>query len=73
MFHKASTPLGRLLSLIDDVLGDSVDEVAPHPHRRDLRWKRQRRPGSIPAPFEHCLTPVRVEVRAEGRRQTTAS
>src|ERR1700690_2138321 len=30
----------------------------PHPHRRPLRWERERRPGSVPHPPMHCLSPV---------------
>jgi hypothetical protein len=30
----------------------------PHPHRRELRWERQRRPGSLPHPPAHCISPV---------------
>ena len=30
----------------------------PHPHRRELRWERKRRPGSLPRPPAHCISPV---------------
>jgi len=30
-----------------------------HPHRRDLRWQRSRRPGTVPAAPAHCISPVR--------------
>ncbi|HWF72951.1 MAG TPA: hypothetical protein VG186_06390 [Solirubrobacteraceae bacterium] len=31
----------------------------PHPHRRELRWVRDRRPGSVPHRRAHCISPVR--------------
>lgn len=33
-------------------------EIVGHPHRRTVRTKRRRRPGAVPAPAHHCLTPV---------------
>ena len=30
-----------------------------HPHRRNLRWQRSRRPGTVPARPAHCVSPVR--------------
>ena len=66
MFHRASRPLDRLLSLLDDVLGDAFEEAADHPHaaahphRRPLRWERERRGGSVAPAQAHCLSPVRT-------------
>jgi hypothetical protein len=71
MFHRASKPLGRLLSLLDDVLADPFDEASPHPHRRPLRWQRERRPGSIEKPSMQCTSPVRAGVRSSSRGVAT--
>jgi hypothetical protein len=64
MFQRSSERLYRLLSLLDDVLGDPIEEAAPHPHRRALRWERERRPGSVAARPAHCISPVRASSRA---------
>ena len=64
----------RVLEFADDALApieepffdaDDADEerdpaasVAPHPHRRELRWERDRRPGSVPRPPAPCISPV---------------
>jgi len=66
MFHRASERLRSVLSILDDVLGDPADAALPHPHRRELRWQPQRRPGSVAARPAHCLSPVR-HVAARGR------
>ena len=63
MFLRTSDRLRGLLSLLDDVLGDAIEEPAPHPHRRPLRWQHQRRPGSVAARPAHCLSPVRASSR----------
>jgi hypothetical protein len=67
MFQRSSERLYRLLSLLDDVLGDPIEEAAPHPHRRTLRWERERRPGSVAARPAHCISPVRASARASAR------
>jgi hypothetical protein len=58
MFQSSAKRLRALLSLADDILGDPEPEI-PHPHRRPLRFEHQRRPGSVPAPPAHCISPVR--------------
>jgi hypothetical protein len=35
-----------------------VAPAAVHPHRRELRWERARRPGTLPRPPAHCISPV---------------
>jgi hypothetical protein len=45
--------------------------VAAHPHRRELRWERKRRPGSIPHPPAHCISPVRRKAGARARQDST--
>jgi hypothetical protein len=45
--------------------------VAAHPHRRELRWERKRRPGSLPHPPAHCISPVRHKAGAR-RHQDSA-
>ena len=49
-----------LQPLVDPEL-ESSDRAyhATHPHRRDLRWKRERRPGTVPRRPAHCISPVR--------------
>jgi hypothetical protein len=60
----------------DEHLG-AADDRAPappplrHPHRRELRWERQRRPGSLPHPPAHCISPVGR--RVSGSRERDAS
>jgi hypothetical protein len=39
--------------------GQAAAARAPHPHRRELRWERERRPGSVPRRPAHCISPVR--------------
>jgi hypothetical protein len=72
MFQSATRLLQACISLADDVLGDPPDSdfgspmlspEADHPHRRPLRWHRQRRPGQLPPPVAHCLCPVRSSAR----------
>jgi hypothetical protein len=54
--------MARLDEALDDVLGDPVLAVQPHPdphpHRTPLRWSHERRRGSVPPPPAHCLSPV---------------
>jgi hypothetical protein len=38
--------------------GLAADRARSHPHRRALRWDRERRPGSVPHPPAHCISPV---------------
>jgi hypothetical protein len=71
MFHRSSRPLRRLLSLLDDVLGDPLDEAVPHPHRQPLRWQPARRPGSVAARPAHCTSPVRASAPASTRERAT--
>jgi hypothetical protein len=59
MFRKHSERLQRLLSLLDDVLGDAPEEAPPHPHRRVLAWQPARRGGSVAPRPAHCLSPIR--------------
>ena len=59
MFQRPSRALHALLSLVDDVLADPLDEGRPHPHRRPVRWQRERRAGSVAARPADCLSPVR--------------
>ena len=74
MFQSSKTRLRAWLALADDLLGDPSDDAqnrlkpwATHPHRRPLRWERERRAGSVTPPPAHCLCPVRP-VPAGGSR-----
>ncbi|HXO09538.1 MAG TPA: hypothetical protein VN880_15970 [Solirubrobacteraceae bacterium] len=68
MFQSSAKRLRALLSLAEDILGDPTPET-PHPHRRPLRFEPKRRPGSVPAPPAHCLSPVRPSVHRDVRRE----
>jgi hypothetical protein len=65
MFRTSFTRLRAWLETVD-VLGDSPDDAQAleedffeHPHRRPLRWERERRTGSVQPRPAHCLCPVR--------------
>jgi hypothetical protein len=61
----ADEQLGRA----DEPLGELANHLAPsHPHRRALRWERERRPGSVPHPPAHCISPVVRRGRGARRR-----
>jgi hypothetical protein len=74
MFQSSTKRLRAWMALADEVLGaappaDAHLESRPwatHPHRRPLRWQRERRGGTVPATPAHCLCPVR---RAPGGGQ----
>jgi hypothetical protein len=75
MFQRRLRPFRGLLSLLDDVLGDDFDQAdrtdeAPHPHRRSLRWQRERRPGSVAPRPAHCISPVRTGFRPRDPERT---
>jgi hypothetical protein len=61
MFQSSTKRLRAWLSVLDDVLGDPPLETTPHPHRRQLRCRHERRGGSVPARPAHCLSPVRAD------------
>jgi hypothetical protein len=79
MFQSSKTRLRAWLELVDDFLGDPPDDAQPdlepwatHPHRRPLRWERERRAGGVQAPPARCLCPVRSTAggdRSEVMRQ----
>jgi hypothetical protein len=79
MFQSSQERLRAWLSRFDDILGDSPADARPipdsapqgafdHPHREPLRWRHQRRKGSVPAPPALCLCPVRSS-RESGVRE----
>jgi hypothetical protein len=78
MFQSSSKRLRAWLEVVDDMLvGDEpVDarvELAvweTHPHRRPLRWQRERRAGSVPAAPAHCLCPVQPTQHRVAERPT---
>jgi len=69
MFRKQAERLNRLLSLLDDVLGDPEELAPSHPHRHPLRWQPPRRSGSVPQPHAHCISPVRPVSTVPRRRE----
>lgn len=66
MFQLTPERLNRLLTLLDDVLGDPIDEAQPHPHRQPLSWHPIRRPGTIAPRAAACLSPVRSRRLSRG-------
>ncbi len=66
MFQIPPKRYRALLSFFEDVLGDPAP-VEAHPHRRPLRWERDRRPGMVASRPAHCLSPVRSEATARER------
>ena len=65
----------QALAPIEDDYAVGEDEAAavpppPHPHRRELRWDRDRRPGSVPHPAAHCISPVRRKGEARTREDS---
>ena len=85
MFQSSKERLLTWLSRFDDILGEHPDETrrlderpgtgherpAHHPHRRPLRWERDRRPGSVPARPAYCITPLRAAPGAVPRQAHT--
>jgi hypothetical protein len=74
MFHSSANRLRAWWTLAEDILGDppadahhDLEPWETHPHRRPLRWERERRGGSVPAPPAHCLCPIRRTPNAGGR------
>ncbi len=74
MFPLTPERLQRLLSLLDDVLGDPPAEAPTphiHPHRRPLVWQPMRRAGQIGARPAHCISPIRLSTRQQMRDGAT--
>jgi len=65
MFQSSAHRLRTWLMGAGDLLGDPEardrerQDFRTHPHRRDLRWERARRAGSVAARPAYCLSPVR--------------
>jgi hypothetical protein len=51
--------LHTLLELVDDILADHPEEIAPHPHQRHVTLRIERRAGTVAPRPMHCLSPVR--------------
>jgi len=80
MFYSSANRLRAWWELVEDLLedflgdppADAQSDLEPwetHPHRRPLRWQRERRGGSVPAAPAHCLCPIRRTPYAGGRDQ----
>jgi hypothetical protein len=66
MFQSSANRLRVWLDRAGDILGDPPEAMdrdheyhLTHPHRRDLRWERNRRPGMVRPRPAHCISPVR--------------
>ena len=78
MFQSSKERFRAWLTRFDDILADHPAEVpdhderlAHHPHRRPLRWERQRRPGSVAARPAYCISPVRAAPVETRRHEQT--
>jgi hypothetical protein len=78
MFQSSTNRLRAWVSRLDDILADHPDETRPwesdfrnHPHRRELRWDRPRRPGTVDARPAHCISPVRAAHETDAQRTST--
>jgi hypothetical protein len=71
MFQSSSKRLRAWLKWTEDILGDPPEDARPHPHRRELRWERTRRGGSVAARPAHCISPVRPSSGTPGRDRAT--
>ena len=68
MFRSSAYRVRAWLAGAGDILGTDLedeiavegDDAATHPHRRELRWERSRRSGTVPARPAHCISPVRA-------------
>jgi hypothetical protein len=72
MFRSSANRLRAWWAFAEDLLGDPpadahLEPWETHPHRRPLRWQRERRAGSVPAAPAHCLCPIRRAPTAGGR------
>jgi hypothetical protein len=66
MFRSSAHRLRAWLEGAGDLLADDGEAESTiheahlsHPHRRPLRLERDRRPGSVPPRWAHCVSPVR--------------
>jgi hypothetical protein len=78
MFQSSNKRLRAWLSRFEDVLGDPPADArtnhnrstwSTHPHRKPLRWDRQRRPGSVASKPAVCISPVRAAREPGGRER----
>jgi hypothetical protein len=80
MFRSSAHRLRSWLNGAGDLLGDAPptefeveDPYLTHPHRRELRWERSRRAGSVPPRPAHCISPVRVASTDRGHDRSALS
>jgi hypothetical protein len=78
MFQSSKERFRAWLTRFDDILADHPAEaptdderLVHHPHRRPLRWERQRRPGSVAARPAYCISPVRAAPVETRRHEQT--
>ena len=72
MFQSSKKRMQALLELVDDMLVGAPEEdlvaPTPHPHRRPVKLRLERRAGSVAARPMHCLSPVRPAAERERDR-----
>jgi hypothetical protein len=88
MFQSSTERLRAWLAAVDTALLGAPRELAgcepapcelepepwaTHPHRRLLRWERERRAGSVPHPPAYCLCPVRRSPIVADREEDAVS
>jgi hypothetical protein len=71
MFHSSTKRLRAWLKWTEDILGDEPVDARPHPHRRQLRWDRPRRAGSVPPRLTDCVSPIRSATGPAARDRAT--
>ncbi len=60
MFQSPKRRMRALLDVVDDMLAGAPEpELPPHPHRRPVQLRMQRRAGAVAPRAMHCLSPVR--------------
>lgn len=66
MFQSSKKRMRALLDIVDDMLVGAPEEdlAAPHPHRRPVQLRIDRRDGAVAPRPMHCLSPVRSPARA---------